>query len=166
MNSPINFIDPLGLTYQSNWNFFWDWALGTGQRIRNYGPGDVETHEIQNSIGTDLLRQKFYNSGCKNVTNFAYGTFEAYWDTIVNPFTADLSSTATQVGGFAGASAVKNANGTVTYTIPNKAGTHSFFLHAVPDRNAPTGPMRTIIQTFQWTEPISSLSGRKNNKCQ
>ncbi len=166
MNSPANFIHPLGLTYESNWNFFWDWALGTGQRVRNYGPGDTETQEIQNSVGADLLRQNFYNSGCKNVTDFAYGSFRAYWDTVVNPLTSDLSSTATQVGGFASASAVKSADGTVTYTIPNKAGTHSFFYHVVPDRSASTGPMRTITQTFQWTEPISSSSGRKDNKCQ
>ena len=99
-----------------------------------------------------------YNSGCKNVTDFAYGSFRAYWDTVVNPLTPDLSSTATQVGGFASASAAKSAGGTVTYTIPNKAGTHSFFYHVVPDRSASTGPMRTITQTFQWTEPISSSS--------
>ena len=166
MNSPANFIDPLGLTYESNWNFFWDWALGTGQRIHNYGPGDTETQEIQNSVGADLLRQNFYNSSCKNVTDFAYGSFRAYWDTVVNPLTSDLSSTATQVGGFASASAVKNADSTVTYTIPNKAGTHSFFYHVVPDRSASTGPMSTITQTFRWTEPISSSSGRKDSKCQ
>jgi|SRR5437762_96329 len=29
--------------------------------------------------------------------------------------------------------AVNNGNGTVTFQIPNTAGTHSFFLHLVPD---------------------------------
>ncbi|MCX6834053.1 MAG: hypothetical protein NTW07_02780, partial [candidate division Zixibacteria bacterium] len=47
-----------------------------------------------------------------------------------------------------------NGNGTVTFTIPNEAGAQSFFYHLVPNRTCPTGPMRTIKQTFQWTEKI------------
>jgi hypothetical protein len=87
-------------------------------------------------------------------------TYEAYWDTIVNPFTADGFDTSAQVGGFAGATAVNNGNGTVTFTIQNTAGTHSFFLHRVPNRESPTGPMSNIYQEFEWTEPIK-IPGRK-----
>jgi RHS repeat-associated protein len=60
LNSPTNLIDPSGLTWQSNWNFFWDWALGRGPRTRNYGPNDLETQEMKNSIGVERLRQFFY----------------------------------------------------------------------------------------------------------
>lgn len=155
-NDPINLIDPSGLTWTSNWNYFWDWALGRGsQKHRNYGPNDPETQEMTNSPGVNKLRDAFNRGGCKSQNNLSYDTYEAYWDTTVNPFTADWSSTAAEVGGFAGASIVNNGNGTATFTIPNTSGTHSFFLHLVPDRKSPTGPMSNIYQTFQWTEPLS-----------
>jgi hypothetical protein len=100
-------------------------------------------------------------TGCKSTNKGNYGTGEAYWDSTLNPLTADLSSTAAQVGGFAGASVINNGNGTATYTITNVAGTHSFFLHAVQNRTGSMGPMRNIIQTFQWTEPIPKECGCK-----
>ena len=61
------------------------------------------------------------------------------------------------MGGFARASAINNGNGTVTFTIPNRAGAHSFFYHLpfVSDNPFGTGgPIRNIYQTFQWTEKI------------
>ena len=61
-----------------------------------------------------------------------------------------------QVGGFGGASAVNNGDGTVTFTIPNDAGAKSFLYGVAPNRTSKTGPMRTISQTFQWTERIDT----------
>jgi hypothetical protein len=153
-SNPVNVMDPTGFTWASNWNFFWDWALGGGQNKRSYGPNDVETEEMKNSIGAEKLRGKFYKEHCRGFSNGAYGTVEAYWDTTINPFTLDWSSTAAQVGGFGGATATNNGNGTVTFSIPNSAGTHSFFLHIPPDMPWTDVPMRTIDQQFQWTEPI------------
>lgn len=146
--------DPSGLTWQSNWNFFWDWALGSGPRERFYGPNDIETQEMEQGAGADVLRKVFYGKGCKNADQIAYGTFHAYRDTIYLPWDTQF-----QVGGFAFATAVNNGNGTVTYTIPNTAGAHSFWLHLVPDRASPTGPMSNIYQKFQWTESIDSSRG-------
>ena len=113
-------------------------------------------------MGAQMLRDQFYGSGCKNTSNVNYGTGQAYWDTLGNPFTADPFSTAAQVGGFGGASATNNGNGTVTFNISNVAGTKSFFYHILPNRSSPTGPMSNIVQNFQWTEPIG---GRKDG-CQ
>ncbi len=153
-DSPVNFIDPSGLTPQTNWNFFKNWVLGTGPRMLNYGPSDIETQEMIKSNGAAVVRDLFYKKGCKNVTDVAYGTFHAFRDTVTSPF-----GTPFQVGGFAGASATNNGNGTVTFVIPNVAGTHSFFYHMVPDRSSPTGPMSNITQIFTWTEPINSTGG-------
>ncbi len=102
-----------------------------------------------NSNGAEVIRNLFYKKGCKNVTDVAYGTGHAFEDTVFHPF-----GTPFQVGGFAGALSTNNGNGTVTFYIPNTAGTHSFFYHLVPDRSSPTGPMSNIYQSFQWTEPI------------
>ena len=68
----------------------------------------------------------------------------------------EWSSTALQVGGFAGASAVHNEEGTVTFTIDNTAGTKSFFYHRMPDLDLTVGPlhMKSVHQRFQWTELI------------
>lgn len=97
-NSPINLIDPSGLTWQSNWNFFWDFALGIEPRTRDYGSNDIQTQEMKNSIGVNKLRQFFYHKNCQDVTRYGYGTTHAAWDTGLNPFAADWSSTAFQVG--------------------------------------------------------------------
>jgi RHS repeat-associated protein len=155
LNSPTDFVDPSGRTWQTNWNFFWNWVRGTGDRTRDYGPNDVETQEIENSPGAEAARNAFYRAHCRTIRKrIGYGTAQAYWDTIADPLTADWSSTAAQVGGFGGASAINNGDGTVTYIIPNVAGTHSFFFHLVPDRSSPTGWMSNIDQVFHWTEPI------------
>jgi RHS repeat-associated protein len=152
-DSPINNIDPLGLTYESNNAFFWDWITGGGATSRSYGPNDVETQEMMSSPGAAKMRADAANGATKG----NYDTIPAYVQTILDP-SADHGSTAVQVGGFV-YTIQNNADGTVTYTIKNDAGTHSFFLHAVPNMpdtipgtNIPT-PMRTIHQTFTWTEP-------------
>ena len=49
-------------------------------------------------------------------------------------------------------SVTNNGDGTATFYIYNVSGTHSFFLHAVP--NKLNGPMSNINQNFTWTEPI------------
>jgi len=157
-NAPIGKVDSLGLTCASNWKFFWSWAMGGGKADRFYGPNTTETKEMENSPGGNKLRNAFYNNGCKDVRNFGYGTGEAAADTLLSP-----SDTCWQVGGFGGATAIDNGNGTVTFTIKNVAGTHSFFYHILP--NVPSqinlpiaGPVNTpgrnINQTFQWSEPI------------
>lgn len=109
---------------------------------------------MRHSIGAQEMREAFYKGGCKSIKGFAYGTFAAYWDTTINPFTADWSSTSAEVGGFAGASVTNNGNGTATFYIPNVSGTHSFFFHIVPNRQSSSGFMRSIRQAFTWTERI------------
>jgi RHS repeat-associated protein len=159
-NDPINNLDPLGLTYLSNTEYLLSWGLGLGSNVRNYNSSDVETQEMMNSPGVNKIREQFYEAGCKSQTDLGYGTGEAYYDTLFNPHTADLGGTAAEVGGYTGARAINNGNGSVTFIIPNVSGTHSFFLHGVPDRSGNWGPMRNIYQTFKWTEPIS-----KDGKC-
>jgi hypothetical protein len=58
-------------------------------------------------------------------------------------------------------SVTNNGDGTMTFFIPNVAGTKSFFLHAVNHSPLPFGPMSNVYQFFTWTEPINGLNGRK-----
>jgi len=152
-NDPINNIDPSGLTYLTTL-FFWDFVTGQGPTNRSYAGGDPETQEMADSPGADALRNAFYQGGEANINGFDYGTLQAAEDTLLNPYL--WGNTATQVGGFAGATAVNNGDGTVTFSIPNIAGSYSFFYHQLPDRTSPTGPFRNINQTFTWTEGIDS----------
>lgn len=153
-NSPLNFTDPLGLTWETNIDFLMDWAFGFGRNRRNYGSDKDELYEMMDSPGADALRDQFYRGNCEDVGRFDYDSWTALWDTLLNPLTADWSETGAQVGGFARASAINNGDGTVTFTIPNVAGARSFFFHAVADRTGTTGPMRNISQRFSWTERI------------
>jgi len=133
--------------------FLWDFLTGGGDDVRCYCNGEVPLEEMKRSPGAEKLRRAFYRNCCRDTWNVSYGTGEAFVDTIVGgTFFLD---TGDQVGGFGGASATVNPDGTVTFTIPNTAGTHSFFYHICPDRPlGSTGPGRTIQQTFQWTEKI------------
>ena len=124
-NNPVSRRDPLGLTWTTNARFLADFFTGGGATTRQYGPGAIQTTELQQSVAAQKMRDAFVAGGCKGVSGFTYQTGEAYWDTIANPRTADWSSTAAQVGGFAGASVVNSGNGTITITIRNKAGAQS-----------------------------------------
>ena len=48
-NSPINRCDYFGLTWQTNLAFLLDFLTGSGEDVRNYGEGDVQTQEVKNS---------------------------------------------------------------------------------------------------------------------
>ena len=50
-NSPASAADKSGLSPGSNWSYFWDWFFGGASRIRGYGPGTIESQEMQNSPG-------------------------------------------------------------------------------------------------------------------
>jgi hypothetical protein len=150
-NNPITGIDPEGLTSASNAAFLGGWLAGTLPSDISYGGGSLEVNEMMVSPGVNRMRNSFYQGKCKTIT-YDYGTWEAYRDTVLNP--RYWSSTAAQVGGFAGATATNNGNGTVTFTITNVAGSHSFFLHDVPNSPFSRGPMHNVTQHFAWTEPI------------
>jgi len=166
-NDPLNRTDPAGLTWLTNTEFVLDFLFGgpgSNNRVYKSTPFEqpiVQLEEMKASVAAQKMRAAFVGVGCKDRRDFAYGTYEAAWDTILSPWTRDLSSTATQVGGFAGASIVKNPNGTITFTIPNEAGAQSFFYHRVPNAPWQNGPLRTIRQTFEWTKTVP-LACRKN----
>jgi RHS repeat-associated protein len=160
-NNPLRFVDPRGLTWETNSEFFWDWVFGSGAAFRFYDPNSIQTTEMRTSEAAEMMRDLFNHNGCRDTLKINYGTLRAYWDTATNPSTADLSSTAFQVGGFAGASVVNNGNGTATFNVRNVAGAHSFFYHIVPDVPWDNGPMRNVTQSFTWTEPIPCLGHRK-----
>jgi len=102
---------------------------------------------MMNSPAAAAMRSQFQSNGGQDTNGINYATGQAAEDTLPNP--GKWSSTALQVGGFAGASVINNGNGTATFTIPYDAGAHSFFYHLTPNRSGDTGPLRTIQQTFQ-----------------
>lgn len=136
-----------------NTNFFENWAMGNQPSRINYAPNSPETLDMHQSPGAARMRADFYASGAQS-SRTGYSTPRAYLETIVDPRTARLHSTALQVGGFDRATVVNNGDGTATFTITNVAGAHSLFFHAVPNSPFTWGPMHNVTQTFTWTEPI------------
>ena len=151
-NNPLVWVDPDGLTAETNKQFLRRWLKGSLPSDIRYPEGSVELCEMKASPGANKMRDAFYKGGYKSIPRFKYGTWEAYNDTVLD--SRYWASTAAQVGGFAGASAINNGNGTVTFTITNVAGTFSFFLHGVPNSPFGRGPMHNVTQHFIWTEPI------------
>lgn len=130
------------------------WLLGRCPSTLVYPEGSPELEEMKVSPGAQRLRDEFYRRGCLPVQGFQYSTFLAAFETIVNPFTADLSSTAFQVGGFDGATATPHGDGTVTFCIQNTAGFKSFSYHQGNNMPYRRGPMANVYQTFCWAEQI------------
>ena len=150
---PTILTDPSGLDSRGNLQFLWDFLTGGGDDRRCYCENDVELQEMKDSPGAEKLRREFYHNLCRDTSDVTYGTGEAFVNTIAGG--TFFSDTSDQVAGFGGASAKVNPDGTVTFTISNKAGRYSFLLHRCADRPpGSTGSMRTIYQTFQWTEKI------------
>jgi hypothetical protein len=147
-------VDPDGLTAETNKQFLRRWLTGSLPNDIYYPEGSVELCAMKVSPGVNKMRDAFYKGGYKTGP-FGYGTPEAYKDTVLNP--RYWSSTAAQVGGFARATATNNGNGTVTFSITNVAGTYSFFLHSAPNSPFGGGPMHNVTQHFIWTEPIISI---------
>ena len=157
LSTPLGQAETVGRVVIGNRNmdFLENWATGNLPSRVNYGPTAPESIDMQQSPAADLMRAKFYGSGYRSIDSFRYDTGRAYVDTVLNPDYAH--STALQVGGFDGATAVNNGNGTATFTITNVAGANSFFYHLPFVQNnpfGPWGPMHNVTQTFSWTEPI------------
>jgi RHS repeat-associated protein len=157
---PINLRDPLGHTVRTNWTFFWDWVFERGDdNERSYGEGTVEVGEMRSSPGAASMRRAFRAANCQPVHNGPFGTIEAFFKTAWR-----VNSTAAQVGGFV-YDAIDNGDGTVTYTIHNKAGAYSFFLHIplIPKKLPRGGTVHIfgdIDQKFEWSEKSPCCQGR------
>jgi len=161
------YIDTNGKTATSNAEFLYEFIVGKEPRQRIYTGTDFRTQELARSTAGENLRNAFYSSS-GHPSGVSYGTGAAFFDTfvlaslnsvpIVNYFVPNnntLGNTALQVGGYGGAYADNNYNGTVTYTIPNTAGRYSFLYHGASNVSSKTGPMSNINQSFTWTEQIN-----------
>lgn len=182
--NPISFIDPFGLAavgenQPSSWvasgTKWLEQTIGRGAgnfaflihyiaphetRSETYGPETRESQDMRNSPGADVMRDRFYAAGAITQPRLGYDSGRAWRETLLDPRSADWTSTAAQVGGFGRAQVVNNGDGTATFTIPNLAGTKSFFYHLVPDIPKSVsyyGPFAPIHQTFTWTEPIDTF---------
>jgi hypothetical protein len=130
-SNPIQYRDPYGLTYASNYDFFTDWWFQRGASKRSYGSSAVETQEMQKSAGADSMRNQFNSGGCQNVRIQGYGTIRAYFETFTQP-----CSTAFQVGGFVWSATNLRAEFDTAFTMKPRYIHFSFTLQESPTHRA------------------------------
>lgn len=151
-NSPQRFRDPTGLTVWTNVAFVIQFLTGTGANVQTYTRG-TEFDEVMASQGVYEMKRKWFSVPRPpgSTMDFEYTTSHAAKETLLHP--TMWGGTDFQLGGWIGSGEAK-ADGTVAFKIVNTAGAHSFFYHLpfVSDRTGMTGPFRTIIQYFEWTE--------------
>lgn len=151
IHSVTSLLEPL---VGHNQQFLADWITGNLPARIVYDPNSIQVRDMRESLNVKRAIDEFYAEGTPKLKEFGHPTSEAYWETVVNPFTANWKSTAMQVGGYADATITNNDNGTMTIRIGNVAGTKSFFYHLLPNLPNKTGPMHSVEQIFEWTEPI------------
>ena len=170
-SNPTNLTDPMGLTYKTNLIFLKDFLTGEGEEGNNrvYGFDAVQTQEMASSPGVNKMRDLFYAKSGSDVQDYGYGTLNAAIGTLLNPKTADWGSTAAQVGAWNNGKVTNLGNGYAAFSVSNSATVNSLLYHIgdavqtltfglVPATaiNRTTGPLGSIKQTFEWTEPIDS----------
>lgn len=198
-NDPTNLVDPSGMSagnpisnYFSgigrNGSFAWNWFWQTGSfpnattqvltihghthDWQVYGPDAPQTQDLMNSPGMLWAQTIYWENGCKDKENITFPTLAGYILT-----TQDPSSAAFQVGAFS-TDITSNPDGTVTYTMYNKAGWHSLLgglngshgdhendpFTDFPNVDENHGFGGNVRQKFTWTGPKPSackIWGRK-----
>jgi RHS repeat-associated protein len=139
--------------FQSYWStagFLFNFATGTGPRIRYYGPRDYRVLDLMSSKGFTVINQQIKRACQAGATGgkLDLGSWQAAKDI---PYDVFHSPVGGEVGGYNGTWSIRA--GTARIQIVNYAGTYSFFYHAVNDRTGISGPFRTIKQTFDIEEP-------------
>jgi|GEM_PF-3911055 len=147
-----------------NQQFLAGWITGNLPARIVYAPDSIQVRDMAESLNVKRAIDKFYAAGAPKLTTFWHDTFDAYWETMVNPFTANWKSTAMQVGGYDDATITNNDNGTMTIRIRNVAGANSFFYHLLPNLPGKSGPMHNVEQVFEWTVPIDSTRLPQTNQ--
>jgi hypothetical protein len=138
-----------------NQPFLADWNAGSLPFHITYGPDSIQVRDMMASPNVQQAIDEYYAAGAPaKGAIFHHETFPAFLETIANPSTRNLKSTAMQVGGYRNAKIINNGNGTMTIRITNVAGANSFFYHLLPDLPGKTGPMHNVEQVFEWTQPI------------
>lgn len=137
-----------------NQPFLAGWTTGDLPTPIVYAPDSPQVRDMMESPNVKRAIDEFYVKGAPKIHPFRHDTPDAFWDTIANPSTRNLKSTAMQVGGYDGATITNNGDGTMTIRIPNTAGARSFFYHLLPNLPGKSGPMHNVEQVFEWTMPI------------
>lgn len=164
---------------RDNLQLLLQFLTGAGADVQGHydQTNDRVLQDFMTSPGANEIRKQYKQMAEKNgdypaaTDKLKYTTEQAAWQTLLNPL--EWGSVALQVGGFgnppkeypwAAAKAMRcDANGHynphgdhVEFQVVNVAGRHSFDLHQPKDRPlGSTGPKRSIIQVFQWIEPIN-----------
>lgn len=140
-------LDGLNGLYEAGM-FYGDFMNGGGSSDRYYGPDDMQTRQIQRSMGVNEARESANRGGSKS--RHKWPTGKAIGELLLGGFT---NGTALQTGAYTVRWSYDWKARTIDYTVTNDASMNSFLLHlGFSERTE--GPMRTIHQTWQWSEQM------------
>ncbi len=156
-NDPVDAVDPTGTTVMSNACFLLRFLTGLGPRAYDYPENSPEVQEFKRSPGGEIMQAYALLLEPGQSAPFKFTTAEAAAFTALVP--SEWPNIGTQVAGFR-AVITRNEDGSITYAVDNTAGTRSFFYHVLPDAAWKSGPLSSIQQHIEWTEPVSSREHR------
>jgi hypothetical protein len=148
-NNAVNFIDPLGLTWDESLTYFWKWA--TGQPMpTNFGPYSNQVNDMKDAPGVQKARKAFYkkNAGkpCgewEPLTNYkADFGLKGLWKAGTDPTEQFVGSYRVDI--------IPNSDGTLNINLYNSTSFTSFSYGLGPNWNG--GPGGTQTQIYHWTE--------------
>ena len=160
-NDPVNFTDPMGLTWGESLGMFLDWATGSGPDSTLFGPGSNQVNDMKNSAGVVAARQAFYrkNAGAKCDDDCAnkYQPLTNYNPGFGFPglIKAGFNSTQQFIGNFRVDIYPDNSNCIITIMLSNTTSMTSFSYHLFDSwERSSRGPGGNTRQVYWWTEPI------------
>lgn len=132
-----------------------DWALGTGDANRTFGPGSVQVADMQDAPGVNGARDLFYQKNADAIANG--GTLEPVTNYAAKFGLWDLLTTSSPTQQFVGSYRVdiNPTESALQFTVTNNSSFKSFGYGIAPAwERSSFGPGGNMRQTYQWTEPM------------
>lgn len=149
-NNPVNWIDPLGLTWGESLTYFWKWA--TGQPMpTDFGPGTNQVNDMMDAPGVQKAKEAFYKKndgkcggGQEPLTNYkADFGLKGLWNAGLDPTEQFVGSYRVDI--------TPNPDGSININLTNSTSFTSLSYGIGPSWNGGSGGTQT--QNYHWTEP-------------
>jgi hypothetical protein len=149
--SIVNWIEGVGRSA----GMFFQWASGTGDEYREYGPEDIQTRNMMDSPGVIEARSQFYAKNAGKCSSESWESEEGFYEFgLRGLWHAGFDPTEQFVGGYK-VIITPQPDGSVRYEVINKTSLPSFAYHLpwIPEYERSGFRLGgNMYQTYTWTE--------------